>query len=150
MILRHNGCGSRQKSVVLGRDDKVVHDFKNGMRLYKIAEKYKISNAQVGFILSKNGYKDRYRKIERNQQIVGDYISGISKDDIAVKYGLSKIRIRAILQKADKADYTYAKLFKRNQAIYADKHENNLSLNEIAQKYKLSKTYIVDILSTEQ
>ena len=131
--------------------DGIINDYKNGVIVQDIANKYHVSTATVYRVLDKY---DCPRRINRNDykkyinDIIKDYNDGVGLDIIAITYNISYSTIHKIISRE-----TTSNIKRRNKQL-CDKVKNKIvieyladtPLNDICNRYECTAATVYNIL----
>ncbi|HUU27663.1 MAG TPA: sigma factor-like helix-turn-helix DNA-binding protein [archaeon] len=83
------------------RNDSIVHDFRQGYTIGRLADKYNLTENRISQVLIEFGARrPKWRKMtpEARRRILLLEKEGLSKAEIGRKIGVSRERVRQILQ----------------------------------------------------
>ena len=123
--------------------DKIVREYRTGMDIIDIAEKYDITYCEV-YETIKSDIQNK-----RNEMILNDIESGITQTEVAKKYGFRRTLVHNIFMQSGVSKKKEAGKQKRNKEILND-YMSGMNPMDIMRKYHISKNILHNVLITSR
>jgi Mor family transcriptional regulator len=134
----------KKKRIIVALENHIINDFKRGLTLKEIKDKYKINEIYINVLRKKAGLRSvpLIPKNELNKTVFADYKNGLSKIALAQKYNMGYFEIDRVLRKNKKYIHITKQKIKRQNKKIIDLFEQGMTVKSIAQKVGLSIYYV--------